>query len=104
MKTKLKDYDLFYTFIEKFSPTGFKDIDRNDPLLIELEELTENNNQFFHVADLIRAKIIWSSKRSTQMIGIVPEELDAYHFFEATHPGDVAKHTLGRSKIFTWSW
>ena len=34
------------------------------------------------------------------MIGIKPEELDAYHFMEATHPDDLEKHTLGRSKMF----
>jgi hypothetical protein len=69
-------------------------------LLNQLETLTEVNNQFFHVANLIQAKITWSSKRSEQMIGIKPEELDAYHFMEATHSDDLEKHTLGRSKMF----
>jgi len=78
----------------------YKDIDRNDPLLLELEAFSEANNQFFHVANLIQAKITWSSKRSEQMIGIKPEELDAYHFMEATHPDDLDKHTKGRSKMF----
>lgn len=80
---------------------GFMGIDRNDPLISQLEAITEINNQFFHVADLIRAKIIWASKRSSQMIGVTPEDLDAYHFFEATHPDDIHKHSLGRAKM--WS-
>ena len=96
----LQDYRLFHEFIETYLPSGFKDIDRDDPLLMQLEALTEANNQFFHVADLIQAKITWASKRSEQMIGIKPEELDAYHFMEATHPDDLEKHTLGRSKMF----
>jgi hypothetical protein len=95
-----KDYSLFLNFIETYSPKGFKDIDRNDSLILQLEALTEVNNQFFHVADLIQARITWTSKRSEQMIGIKPEELDAYHFMEATHPDDLFKHTLGRSKMF----
>jgi len=31
--------------------------DRDDALVLELEELTENNNQFFFVGDLIQIKI-----------------------------------------------
>jgi DNA-binding CsgD family transcriptional regulator len=98
--TEIKDYSLFRKFIEIYFPLGFKGIDREDPLLVQLEALTEANNQFFHVANLIQAKITWSSKRSEQMIGIKPEELDAYHFMEATHPDDLEKHTRGRSKMF----
>ena len=89
---------MFHKFIETYFPSGFKGIDRDDPLLVQLEAMTEANNQFFHVANLIQAKITWASKRSEQMIGIKPEELDAYHFMEATHPDDLEKHTLGRSK------
>jgi hypothetical protein len=100
MKADSQDYSLYHRFIETYLPSGFKGIDRYDPLLLQLEAFTEANNQFFHVANLIQAKITWSSKRSEQMIGIKPEELDAYHFMEATHPDDLEKHTLGRSKMF----
>jgi hypothetical protein len=100
MLTDFKDYSLFHKFIEIHSPTGFKAIDRNDLLLVQLEAATEANTQFFHVADLIEARITWASKMSTQMIGITPEELNAFHFMEATHPDDLEKHTLGRSKMF----
>ena len=92
-------YSLFHKFIETYSPLGFKGIERNDSLVCELEEFTEANNQFFHVADLILMQITWASKRSAQMIGINPEELNAFHFFEATHPDDIEKHTFGRSKM-----
>ena len=34
------------------------------------------------------------------MLGIDPEELTPYHFFEATHPDDMFRHTLGRAKMF----
>jgi DNA-binding CsgD family transcriptional regulator len=100
MKNSSTDYSLYFKFIEKYLPVGFKGIDRNDPLLLQLEEMTEHNNQFFHVADLILAKITWASNRSSEMIGIIPDELNAYHFMEATHPDDLKKHTLGRSKMW----
>lgn len=100
MKKSSTVYSLYFKFIEKYLPVGFKGIDRNDPLLLQLEEMAEENDQFFHIADLILAQITWVSKRSTEMIGIKPEELNAYHFMEATHPEDLKKHTLGRSKMW----
>jgi len=100
MTNSSPDYNLFIKFIDAYTSTAFQGINREDPFLRQLEAITEENNQFFHVADLIQAKIIWASKRCERMIGIGPEELNAYHFFEATHPDDIEKHTLGRSKMF----
>lgn len=34
------------------------------------------------------------------MIGIEPDDVSPYHFFEATHPEDIYRHNLGRSKVF----
>jgi len=31
-------------------------------LLLELEEMTEANNQFFYIADIIQMKVIFTSK------------------------------------------
>jgi DNA-binding CsgD family transcriptional regulator len=104
MGIRLTDYDLFQEFIVTFEPTGFKNIDPENPLLLQLEATTETYNQFFSVADMIQSKIIWASSRSTQMIGIRPTELDAYHFIEATHPEDLEKHILGRSKAFNMAF
>jgi hypothetical protein len=100
MGIRLQGYSLFEEFILTFEPTGFKNIDPENPLLLQLEADTEAYDQFFSVADMIQAKIIWASNRSTRMIGIRPEVLDAYHFIEATHPEDLEKHILGRSKAF----
>ena len=101
MVSDIQYYNLFDRFVEAYTPIGFIGIDRHDPLVVELEALTCQNNQFFHVADLIQARIVWSSKGCTEMIGVTPEELNAYHFFEATHPDDIQKHTLGRAKMFS---
>ena len=100
MGIELQDYSLFKEFILTFEPTGFKNIDPENPLLLQLEAATEARNQFFSVADMVMAKIVWASNGSTRMIGIRPEVLDAYHFIEATHPEDLEKHNLARSKAF----
>jgi DNA-binding CsgD family transcriptional regulator len=95
-----RDYSLFFRFIKAYSPVGFKRIDRDNPILQELEVMMEKNNQFFFVADLIQVKILFTSRRSEEMIGVIPEEVTPYHFFEATHPDDIQRHNLGRSKLF----
>lgn len=96
----IQDYSLFYKFIKTYSPVGFLGIDRKDSLIQELEALMKENNQFFFVGDLIQVKIHFTSRRSEEMIGIIPEEVTPYHFFEATHPDDIHRHNLRRSKLF----
>ena len=43
--------------------------------------------------------ILFTSKRSTRMIGIDPEELTFYQFMEVTHPDEIQRLSLGRPKI-----
>lgn len=74
-------------------------IDRDHPLLVELEERMERNNQFFYIADVIQMNILFASKGSTKMIGIEPEELTFYQFMEITHPHDIQRLNLGRPMI-----
>jgi len=99
MKPDSKDYSLFFKFIEAYKPTGFIGIDRDSSLMRDLENLTEVNNQFFYIADVISIQIIFTSRRSVQMLGVNPEDLSLYHFMEATHPDDLQRLNLGRSKI-----
>jgi len=100
MKVVSTDYNLFYKFIETFLPTGFKDIDPNHPVVQELEQMLYKNHQFFFIGDIIDVKIRYTSKLSTQMIGVEPADLSPYHFMEATHPDDLERHGRCRSKLF----
>jgi len=95
-----KSYNLFFRFIETYAPLGFNEIDRNDALILELEELMEYNNQFFFVGDIVKMKIHYSSRRSFQMIGIAPDELTPYHFREGVHPDDARRQGLGTTQLF----
>ena len=95
-----QNYSLFHKFIETYTPTSFNTINRDDSLIKELEKMMENNDQFFIVADLIQIKILFTSKGSCKMIGIEPENITPYHFFEATHPDDIERHSLGRTQLF----
>jgi DNA-binding CsgD family transcriptional regulator len=95
-----RDYKLFLEFIETYETSGFQGISREDPLMMEMEEWMEENNQFFFVGDLIKTQILFTSQRSQQLLGIEPENLNPYHLFEATHPDDIERHNLGRTQLF----
>jgi DNA-binding CsgD family transcriptional regulator len=99
MKSESQDYSLFFEFIDTFSPIGFKGIDPDHPLMLELEEMMEKNNQFFYIADILQMRVLLTSRRSKQMIGIEPSDLSPYHFMEATHPDDLQRLNLGRAKV-----
>jgi DNA-binding CsgD family transcriptional regulator len=99
MTTDFHHYNLFLKFLETYTPSGFDGIGPNDPVLEELERIMELNNQFIYVADAIQMKIHFTSKRSKEILGIPPDELSFYHFMEATHPSDIQRLNLGRSKV-----
>ena len=96
-----QEYTIFYQFIETFSQNGFNDIETNHPLINEMEQMMEKNNQYFFIADLLQAKIIFTSKRSKNMIGIDPKELNPYSNIEATHPDEVHRQTEGWAKLLS---
>jgi DNA-binding CsgD family transcriptional regulator len=99
MKSMNEDYSLFFRFIEAYTPSGFQGIDLNDPLILELEEMMEDHDQFFYIADIIQMRVLFTSRRSKAMIGIAPEDVTPYHFMEAAHNDDIQRLNLGRSKI-----
>ena len=93
-------YSLYFEFIEAYSPAGFKGINRQDALILSLEEMLKNNHQFLSVFDMIRMKTEFVSQGSSQLLGIEPENLTPYHFKEATHFDDLKRHELGLVKMF----
>lgn len=93
------DYSLFHKFIETFLFTGFNGINPDDSRIEALEKMMEDNNQFFFVGDVIHLKVLFTSKRSTQMIGVDPENVIPHSFFEGTHPDDIHRYSLARTKL-----
>jgi DNA-binding CsgD family transcriptional regulator len=100
MIKEYQPYDLFFEFIDTYSSVGFSGINRQDGLILALEEMMEDHNQFFCMFDLIRMKIEFTSQGSMQLLGIKPDELTPYHFKEATHPDDLNRNELGIGKLF----
>jgi DNA-binding CsgD family transcriptional regulator len=94
-----RSYSLFFKFIDTYSSAGYTRIDPNDPLIMELEEMMEAREQFFYISDLIQVKVIYTSRRCKEMIGIEPSDLTLYHLYAATHPEDMPRNSLGRAKV-----
>jgi hypothetical protein len=93
-------YGLFLKFFYTYAPVGFKDIDPADPLMVDLGNLMERNDQFFYIGDLNKMDILFVSKRSVQMMGIQPEEIRPDVFFKVIHPDDLIRAGLGRIRLF----
>ncbi len=96
----IPDYSIFYQFIRKFQLTGFENIDRSDSLVSDMEDLLAQHRQFFFIADLIQLKIKFTSSGSRELFGIEPEAVDPSTFYIQTHPEDLVRHNVGRTKLF----
>jgi len=86
------DYKIFFQLIEKYGPSGFAGIDPNDPLMMEAEEIMEKNDQFFYFGDLILFKILYTSKRSIDMLGVDPADLNPLKFYQALPPHEMERN------------
>lgn len=93
-------YSIFFDFTESYLPSEFLNISPDDPIMEQLEEIMEENDQFFSVSDLSQVKYLFTSKRSMQVLGIEPEKVDPGFFMNAIHPDDLQRLVLGREKMF----
>ena len=70
-----RGYDLFYEFKKVYESVGFRDIDRHDHLIMTLEEIMDENNQYLSVFDMLRMKTLFVSQGSIKLLGVKPEDL-----------------------------
>ena len=94
MKETTSDYNIFFKLIETYGPTGFAGIDPNDPLMVEAEDIMEKNDLFFFFGDLILFKILYTSKRSMDMLGVEPADLSPLKFYQVLHPDELDRNML----------
>jgi DNA-binding CsgD family transcriptional regulator len=93
-------YNIFFDFIESYLPSGFLNINSNDPIMLKLEKLMEENDQYFQVFDLGQMKFLFTSKRIFQMVGVTPEEINPGHYIQLVHPDDEERLGQGRARVF----
>ncbi|MHC1777999.1 MAG: response regulator transcription factor [Lentimicrobium sp.] len=101
MSSEYMDYNLFLKFFDAFAQAGVEGISPDDPLVIELDQLMEENNQLFYIADVILLDVQFISKRVTAMFGLEPDKVAAGFFLTTTHPDDLRRHHLVRAKLIS---
>jgi DNA-binding CsgD family transcriptional regulator len=94
------DYSGFQNFIENYLPQGFDHISRLDPFIIDMEEKLRSGNQFFYVADLLKVRLLFTSWGSTRMLGVAPEQVDPFTFFQLAHPEDQERLNRAQMKLY----
>ncbi|NTW73076.1 MAG: hypothetical protein HGA49_12665 [Eubacteriaceae bacterium] len=99
MKHTPPDYTIFFQLMDAYGPGAFTGIDPNDPLMIEAEETMERNDQFFYFGDLILFKILYTSKRSLDMLGVQPDDLSPLKFYQALHPDEMKRNILYKNVL-----
>ena len=95
------DYSIYHDFIESYLPSGFLNIDDNDPIIQKLNLLMDQNDQMLNVMDLSKIEILYTSKQSDKMLGIDPNNNDPLQMMERVHPDDLERFGMGRSKLMS---
>ena len=93
-------YSIFFDFIESYLPSGFLKINPDDPIMLKLEELTGENDQYFQVFDMGQMKFLFTSKNIIQMIGVTAEEINPGHYTHRIHPDDEERLGQARSRVY----
>jgi hypothetical protein len=94
------NYGIYFDFIESYLPSGFLNINPQDPMIQKLDELMENNDQFITVSDLEKIQFLYVSQGIRPMLGIEPATLNPGHFVEVAHPDDLNRLGLLRAQTF----
>jgi len=101
MNSEYLDYNLFLNFFDTYAQSGIEGIAADDPVLVELDQMMEVNNQLFYIADVILLDIQFMSKRVTVMFGMEPDKVSTGFFLTTTHPDDLRRHHLVRAKLIS---
>jgi DNA-binding CsgD family transcriptional regulator len=99
MKETTSDYNIFFKLIQAYGPKVFSGIDPNDSLMTEAEEIMNQNDQFFYFGDLILFHILYTSKRSLDMLGVEPADLSPLKFYKALHPDEMQRNILYKNVL-----
>ena len=93
-------YSIYFDFIESYLPSGFLNINIDDPIMRQLKQVMNENDQFLTISDLGQIKFLHASEGIKRMLGIAPSELNPGHFVEVTHPDDLSRLGLLRAQTF----
>jgi len=93
------DYSLLLKFIDTYLPVGFEGIRKEDPLMLKINAMMKKNHQFFYIGDMLKFKILYTCSTVKEVLGIEPSEFDPGVQYKMTHPDDLVRHSVSRSKM-----
>jgi len=93
------DYRLFLEFIDTYLPVGFEGIRKEDPLIQKIYAMMKKNKQYFYIGDMLEFKIHYTCRTIEDILGIKPSEFDPGVQYKITHPDDLVRHGVSRSKM-----
>jgi hypothetical protein len=97
---KSYSYSIYFDFIESYLPSGFLKINPDDPIMLKLEELTGDNDQYFQVFDVGQMKFLFTSKNIFHLLGITAEEINPGHYTQRIHPNDEERLGQARARVY----
>jgi len=93
------DYKLFLEFIETYLPRGFEGISRKDPLMQNIHAMMMKNLQYFYIGDMLKFRISFTCSTIKDILGLEASEFDPGIQYKITHPEDMKRHGVSRSKM-----
>lgn len=93
------EYKIFQDFIDTYLPVGFEGIRKENPMLQEICALMKKNRQFFYIADMLQLKVLYTCSTIKDILGIQPEDFEPGMEFESTHPDEMQRHAVSRSRM-----
>lgn len=85
------DYSIFDDFIESYLPTGFCEINQDDPIIKRLDKVLEENSQFFSVIHLNKIKYLYTSGQCKKVFGSESFQFNQARLQENIHPDDMRR-------------
>lgn len=99
LKEAANGYKIFLDFVDAYLPAGFDGIGESDPLMVQVSELLDKNNQFMYLADMLKLQVLYVSPNVKNLMGIHAEQFDPGILFRWTHPEDIARHSISRARM-----
>lgn len=93
------DYTLFMSLFNNISREGFELGDQGDPLMNELDRIMKTNSQFLCMGDGILLDMFFVSAGANDFYDIDLEKISFGMFLKTTHPDDLERRKLVRSRI-----
>jgi Bacterial regulatory proteins, luxR family len=93
-------YSIFFDFIDSYLPSGFLKINPDDPIMLKLDNLMDENVQYFQVFDLGQMKFLFTSRSIFPILGIKPEEINPGHYMLRVHRDDEERLGQARSRVY----